>query len=153
MSEATEIYHKGRTHAEHCAWLDSLRGDEYRIVHMPIGHLFSMAFVSFIKQGLLTIEMNAGERLKLLDGIATTIYGPITAEAVAAIEPADPVGLKMIREIMKLPIDRQTRAFSDGDVFRLLAQLNPSLLTALKRCHWCQGDRQAMGDYDHQEEN
>jgi hypothetical protein len=30
------IYANGRTHAEHCAWLDSLVGDEWRIVYMPI---------------------------------------------------------------------------------------------------------------------
>ena len=30
------IYHNGRTYAEHCAWLDSLVGDEYRIVYTPI---------------------------------------------------------------------------------------------------------------------
>jgi hypothetical protein len=33
------IYANGRTYAEHCAWLDSLVGDEYRIVYTPIGHL------------------------------------------------------------------------------------------------------------------
>jgi hypothetical protein len=134
MMEAAEIYHKGRTYAEHSAWLESLRGDEYRIVHMPIGHLFNMAFVSYIKHGLLTLQMTASDRLKFLDAIAGTISGPVTAEAVAAIEPADAVGVKMIREIMKLPVERQTRAFDDGDVFRLLAQLNPSLLRALRLC-------------------
>jgi hypothetical protein len=146
MNQATEIYHKGRTHAEHRAWLDSLRGDEYRIVHMPIGHLFNLAFVSFIKHGLLTIEMKAGDRLKLLDSIAGIISGPVTAEAVAAIEPADPVGVKMIREIMKLPVERQTRAFDDGGVFRLLGRLNPSLLTALKLCCWYGDDQERMAD-------
>ena len=87
MIEATEIYHNGRTYAEHSAWLDSLRGDEYRIVHMPIGHLFNIAFVSFLKQGLLTIKMTAGDRLRILDSMATVINGPVTAEAVTAIEP------------------------------------------------------------------
>jgi hypothetical protein len=39
------IYANGRTHAEHCAWLDSLQpdSDEYRIVYMPRGHLFNLA--------------------------------------------------------------------------------------------------------------
>ncbi|MCJ9701729.1 hypothetical protein [Bradyrhizobium sp. SHOUNA76] len=146
MTAATEIYYNGRTHAEHCAWLDGLTGDEYRIVHMPVGHLFSLAVVSVIKQRLLTVEMTAGHRMKLLDGIATVIDGPVTAEAVAAIEAADPVGLKMMHEIMRLPIERQIHAFRDADVFRLMAQLNPSLLAALKRCRWGAFDRSRMGD-------
>ena len=60
----------------------------------------------------------------------------LTAEAVAAIEPADATGRKMIREITKLPMRQQMRAFQEGEVFRLLAQLNPSLLRALELCHW-----------------
>ena len=146
MMAVTEIYHKGRTHAEHCAWLDGLTGDEYRMVHMPIGHLFSLAIVSVIKQRLLTVEMTAGTRMKLLDGIASVIDGPVTAEAVALIEPADPIGLKMMLEIMRLPIERQVCAFTDADVFRLMAQLNPSLLAALKRCRWNVHDLEKMGE-------
>lgn len=134
MIEATEIYCKGRTYAEHSAWLASLTGDEYRIVHTPIGHLFNIAFVSFLKQGLLTIEMTAGNRLSVLDVIARVVDGPVTAKAIAAIEPADTVGLQMMREIMRLPVERQVNAFSDGDVFRLMARLNPSLLQALRLC-------------------
>lgn len=147
MMAAMEIYHNGRTHAEHCAWLESLTGDEYRIVHMPIGHLFSTALVSVFKHGLLTVEMTAGQRMKLLDGVASVIDGSVTAAAVAAIEPADPVGLKMMQEITRLPVDRQVCAFKDGNVFRLMAQLNPSLLTALKRCRWGAIECNKMGDF------
>jgi hypothetical protein len=55
-----EIYHKGKTHAEHCAWLDSLKGDEQRIVYMPSGHLFNFAEISVLKRSLLTTKMTAG---------------------------------------------------------------------------------------------
>ncbi|MEH2485419.1 hypothetical protein [Bradyrhizobium sp. AZCC 2230] len=110
MMAATEIYHKGRTHAEHCAWLEALTGDEYRIVHMPIGHQFSIALVSVFKHALLTLEMTAGQRMKFLDGIASVIDGSVTAEAVAAIAPADPVGLKMMQEITRLPVERKRLA-------------------------------------------
>ncbi|MDH2353498.1 hypothetical protein QCM80_22960 [Bradyrhizobium sp. SSUT112] len=134
MNEVTEIYCRGRTSAEHSAWLASLTGDEYRIVHMPIGHLFNIAFASFAKEALLKIEMTAGERLKILDTLAGMISGPLTAEAIAAIEPADTVGLQMLREIMRLPVERQVQAFDAGDVFRLMARLNPSLLRALRLC-------------------
>ena len=103
---------------------------------MPPGHLFTIAFVSAIKHLLLTCEMTTGERMRFLDGIARSIMGPVTAEAVVAIEPIDPVGLKMVSEITKLPIANQSTAFKNGDVFRLLAQLNPSLLRALELCRW-----------------
>jgi len=66
---------------------------------------------------------------------------------LAAAHAADPVGLKMMQEIMRLPIARQTCAFRDADVFRLMAQLNPSLLTALKRCRWSEIERNRMGDF------
>lgn len=146
IQAVTEIYHNGRTYAEHSAWLDALTGDEYRMVHMPVGHLFSIAFVSVIKHALLTIEMTAGDRMKLLDGIARVIDGSVTPAALAAIEPADDLGLKMMQEITRLPAPRQTCAFRDADVFRLMAQLNPSLLTALKRCRWSAIERNEMGD-------
>jgi hypothetical protein len=40
----------------------------------------------------------------------------------------------MFKELNSLSIGKQTQAFRDGDVFRLLAKLNPSLLTALRLC-------------------
>jgi hypothetical protein len=128
------IYHKGRTHGEHCAWLDSLTGDEYRIVYMPCGYLFNLADVSRWKHALLTVEMTSGERLKILDGIAQCVYGPVTAEAIAVIEPACDTGRKILEEISSLDVTEQSRAFNDGDVFRLLLKLNPSLLRALELC-------------------
>jgi hypothetical protein len=129
-----EIYHKGRTYAEHCAWLDSLEGDEYRIVHMPRGHLFNLADVSRFKHALLTTQMTAGEQLRIFDGIASSIFGPVTSEAVAVIEPCCDTGWQILSEIYSLPIEKQMQAFSDGDVFRLLARLNLSLLAALRLC-------------------
>ena len=132
----TAIYHNGRTYAEHGAWLDSLTGDDYRMVHMPIGHLFSLAMVATFKSALLTLEMTTGERLKFLEGIARYVDGPITAAAVEAIEPYCATGAAMMAEINSLPIEKQTIAFQGGDVFRLLARLNPSLLAALRLCSY-----------------
>ena len=130
------VYHNGRTYAEHCAWLDSLEGDDYRIVYMPTGHLFNLADVSRFKYALLNAEMTSGERLRILDGIASTIDRPVTAEAIAAIEPIDDTGRKMMKEISSLDVAEQSQAFRKGDVFRLLAKLNPSLLRALALCQW-----------------
>jgi hypothetical protein len=129
-----EIYHRGRTYAEHCAWLASLDDDERRIVYMPRGHLFNLAEISVLKRCLLTSKMTAGQRLQILDCIARCIFGPVTQEAIAAIEPCCDDGAEIIREINSLPIERRSTAFNDGDIFRLLAKLNPSLLRALELC-------------------
>jgi hypothetical protein len=130
------IYANGRTHAEHCAWLDSLQpdSDEYRIVYMPRGHLFNLADVSYLKYALLTVKMTSGERSKTLDAIAIAVLGPVTWEAIAAIEPCCDTGREILEEIKSLDVDEQSRAFNNGDVFRLLAKLNPSLLRALEFC-------------------
>jgi hypothetical protein len=137
MNEAAtdcKIYHNGRTYAAHCAWVDSLTGDDYRIVHMPAGYLFSFAHIAYFKHGLLNVEMTAHERLRFLNYIARCVEGFITAEAVAAIEPSCATAVQMMQELQKVPRERRMRAFEDGDVFRLLAKLNPSLLGALRLC-------------------
>jgi hypothetical protein len=134
MLEDKAIYCNGRTHAEHCAWLDSLVGDEYRITCMPIGYLLDMAEISYFKRAVFMPEMPTGERLKCLDGVASGVSGPVTEAAVAAIEPICDRGMQMLLEIFSLPGEKQTQAFARGDVFRILARLNPSLLTALRLC-------------------
>jgi hypothetical protein len=134
MRNDNEIYANGRTHAEHCAWLDSLTGDDYCTVYLPVGHLFNLAEASYLKRALLKTEMSADLRLKILQSIGECVFGPVTAEAVAAIEPCCNTGAAMLHEIHSLDVAKQTSAFQDGDVFRLLAQLNPSLLVALRLC-------------------
>jgi hypothetical protein len=38
--------------------------------------------------------------------------------------------------VQSLPVEKQTQAFDNCDVFRLFAELNPSLLTALRLCRF-----------------
>lgn len=128
------IYHNGRTHAEHCAWLDSLVGDDYRVAHMPIGHLFNLAQISWQKHALQHVGLTAGERLKILDSIAACAFGPVGAQAISAIEPMCSESRQIFWELLSLPIEKQTQTFAAGDVFRILARLNASLLTALHLC-------------------
>jgi hypothetical protein len=130
----TLVYANGRTYPEHSAWLDSLVGDEYRIVYLPIGHLYNLAKISHLKYMLLNLKMTAHERMKTLEIIHLCIDGSVTGESVAAIDPCCETGRKMFEELDSLPLEKRTTAFHDGDVFRLLAELNPSLLTALRIC-------------------
>jgi hypothetical protein len=129
------IYHNGRTYVEHCAWLDSLIGHDWMMVHMPTGHLFNLAYVAYFKYALLTIRMTAAMQMKFLDAIAGMVRGPVTAEAVEVIAPACTTAVQMMNELHKVPRSEVTRTFRDADMFRLLAKLNPSLLRALELCH------------------
>src|SRR5260370_33659425 len=118
-----------------------------------MGHLFNLAMVSFLRRGLLTVKMTAGDRLKFLDGIAGCIYGPVTAEAIAVIDHCCDTGAAMLHEINSLPVEKQTTAFSDADAFRLLAKLNPSLLRALELCELHGGpERSPRTVHDQQKE-
>lgn len=135
-TDDTAIYHNGRTYAEHCTWLDSLVGDEYRMVHIPSGHLFSLANVAYFKRALLTLEMTAGERMRFLEGIGSCVHGCVTQEAVEVIEPACNTAMQMLQELNKVDRAQRSQAFSKGGIFRLLAKLNPSLLSALRLCKY-----------------
>ena len=134
VTNDTAIYANGRTYAEHCAWLDSLVGDEYRIVHMPPGHLHNLVDVAYFKNALLTISMTVAQRMKFLDGIASMIYGPVTAEAIEVIEPACATAVQMMHELQTIRRTERMQAFINGGMFELLAKLNPSLLKALELC-------------------
>jgi hypothetical protein len=103
------IYANGRTHAEHCAWLNSLQpdSDEYRIVFMPCGYLFNLADISYLKYALMTAGMTSGERSKILDAIASAVVGPVTWEAIAVIEPCCDTGREILEEIKSLDVDEQ----------------------------------------------
>ena len=135
MNAERVIYHNGRTHPEHCAWLDSLVGDDYRVAHMPIGHLFNLAEISWQKHALQDGKLSAGERLKILDSIAACAFGPVSEPAIAAVEPMCEKGRQIFWEILNLPVEKQTRTLADGDVFQILARLNPSLFAALRLCN------------------
>jgi hypothetical protein len=121
QAEDREIYHNGRTYAEHCAWLNSLTGDEYNIVHMPLGCLMDLVYVADLKYALLNCSMTAAERLRLLDGITKCIHGPITAEAIEVIEPACETARSILKEVNSVGRERASRAFREGDCFRILA--------------------------------
>jgi hypothetical protein len=136
VTEDTAIYHNGRTYSEHCAWLDSLTGDDYRMIYLPSGHLQNLAYVAYFKYALLNVSMTADQQIKFLDCIAGMVYGPVTAEAIEAIQPACATAIEMLHELNKIHLSQRCRAFEKGNMFRILAELNPSLLTALRLCQF-----------------
>jgi hypothetical protein len=142
------IYADGRTYAEHVAWLDSFTGHEYMMVHMPIGRLMDLAYIAHFKYALLSVPMSANDRLRFLDFIARCIDRTVTAEAIAAIEPACATSVETLHQLNGVPRSETCRVFQEGDVFRLLARLNPSLYRALELCEWPepipQGNREPL---------
>jgi hypothetical protein len=99
-------------------------------------HLFNLANVAYFKHVLLNYKLPPDDQLKYLNWIAIdVIYGPVTAEAIAVIEPSCATGVQMLNELHKAERSQQMRAFEDGNVFQLLARLSPSLLRALELCY------------------
>ncbi len=129
-------YASGRTHAEHSAWLDGLSDEDWMIVHAAAGVLADLAVISQIKR-VLRYKMTVGDRMRLLEGMNKFAGNPLTAAAVAAVEPACDTANKMIHEALTLPVN-EWRVLGRFAVFSALVKLNPSLLVALAiyRQHW-----------------
>ena len=123
------------TTEEHCAWLDSLSDDGWTIVHVPPGYLCNLIIISQLKCALATNGATVGERMELLEGLNTFTDKFLTAEAVAAVEPACNTALKMVHEAMALNTNEMWRLMGRFDVFSEFAKLNPSLLTAIRLCN------------------
>ena len=123
------------TTEEHCAWLDSLSDDEWMTVHMAPGYLCNLIIISQLKCALATSGMTVGERMELLEGLSTFADKFLTDEAVAAIEPACDIAIKMIHEAMALNTNEMWHLMGRFDVFSEFAKLNPSLLTAIRLCN------------------
>jgi hypothetical protein len=94
------------------------------MVYTPVGHLENLAYIAYFKRALVNFKLPADLQLKMLEHINRCVFGLVTAEAVAAIEPSCDVGAEMLNELNKVPRSEFSGAFRDGDVFRLLAKLN-----------------------------
>ena len=87
----------------------------------------------------LTGKLSVRERLRLLEAIEACIRGPVTAEAIAAIEPADEVFEQIVAEATRAasPKDGGEPFFAileRAEVFENLRHLNPSLDRAIALC-------------------
>jgi len=83
--------------------------------------------------------LSVRERLKLLEAIEASIRGPVTAEAIAAIEPACPVFEQIVAEATRAasPKDGGEPFFAILEcpqVFENLQRLNPSIGRAIALC-------------------
>jgi hypothetical protein len=132
MSNALDggIYCNGRTHAQHCAWLDSLNADEKLIVHTPVGYRYTLVIISDAKR-MLQAELPAEFRLQCLEFLdrQSAHWG---AETIASIAPLCDAGAEIVGEAQKLGAKQALDAFAKFDIFSAFCALNPSLLEALR---------------------
>lgn len=116
--------------------------DPATIGYGPPGWCFTLVVVSSAKYALATLPMSATDRLWILEKLASAGDGSggVTMAAIAAVEPADPIGIQIIREAFSLDsgeVPGAPEAFkvlTDSALFSRLIQLNPSLLAALDCC-------------------
>lgn len=124
------------------------------------GYRSAILNASYIKRALLTTPMAADARLEMLETLEALGDHPVGAAAIAAVQPADPIGFKIIYEAMKLdddesdswrpgcrldcddsgrwhplpPMRNASKILLKPPLFDNLARLNPSLLAALDLC-------------------
>jgi hypothetical protein len=134
MSNATTdggIYANGRTYAEHHAWIESMTDDEKAILYCPVGHRYTLVFVSLVKR-LLAAEMEPAYRLRFLEWLDKCAANWLTPETIAALHPMCDDGYEMVREAQKLGASKMFDVFARWEVFNAFVALNPSILTAIE---------------------
>ena len=114
---------------ERAAWLDSLQGDDYDIVHTPIGRRYTAVMLAVVKR-FLTQKVSADCRLEFLQFIErqTDVF---SVDALAQLAPIDDEGFEIYDAAMSLG-SKGLDVLGRIDIFAALASLNPSLLVALK---------------------
>jgi len=116
---------------ERIAWLDSLNDDESVIVHVPVGHRYTIVIISEIKRMLLH-DLSAAHRLRFLEFLDSHTDMVLTAEAIAAVEPMCDEAFELVKEARKLGAAKALDVFARWEVFNAFVALNPSLLSAIK---------------------
>jgi hypothetical protein len=118
----------------HSAWLDALEGDEKEIVFAPVGWRYTLAMVATTKRALAG-DMPPAMRLQFLQHLEKMAGAGITPEAIARVEPACDVAMRVEREAHAAAgPSGMLDILAEIDVWSELARLNPSLLAALRMC-------------------
>ena len=108
------------------------------VANLPPGYRADLAFVSLWKRWLMG-ELSLADRLRTLEAIGACARGPVTAAAIAAIEPANEVFAQIITDAIRLAAGSEDGKpcfdiLERADVFEDLMRLNPSLGQAVALC-------------------
>ena len=106
-------------------------------MRLPTGYRGNLIMAVMAKRWLAADKLPLAERVLHLEGLDKLAFGVVTAEAIAAIEPASDVFEQIFNEAMRVDTGENQAATAFGilerdDVFRGLLRLNPSLTTAIK---------------------
>ena len=97
---------------------------------MPQAYRPELAFIAHFKRVLATRhDMPVGERLGLFEWLGSCVRGPVTATALAAIEPASGGLMEAVVKAVRLNCANTETAFQV-----LERRLHPSLLSAIELC-------------------
>jgi hypothetical protein len=105
------------------------------VLHCQAGHRYNLLLAAEAKFILATVECEPVDRLRVLELMRNLISGPVTEAVLAVVEPCSATAHQIMVESRKLDtkIDRMA-SFNllTGDLFGRLAEMNPSLVGALR---------------------
>ena len=109
------IYHKGRTYAEHCAWLDSLELAQYTPAFVD-NHIDLALLPSLVEQDLKELGVaSMGHRKKLLQAIGALAGEPAPAATLSAAAPTNR-SMSCVRAMM-VPVPSRITPIQPGGNF------------------------------------
>ena len=138
MTRMTNKRLNAMSDAERAAWIDNLDEDERRVLYVS-GYRYAMVVAADLKRALVTLEMQASERLWILEGLKGLTDQYFTPGALAAIKPAGKTMAQMIAEACTLDQGEGSASGSfdvltSWEIFWGLIKVHPSLLEAIRLC-------------------
>lgn len=118
---------------DHSAWRANWSEDEELLAHFPPGYWHDLVNISMVKR-LLQGEMPPDVRLRFLEYLNNQVRGLLTLEAMQRVESACDTAMTMLKEMHPLSIDDKCRLMRKWNVIAAFINLNPSILSAIKRC-------------------
>jgi hypothetical protein len=125
---------------EHRAWFASLSPDERAVAHVPRGYLMCLVEAALAKRTLVKAETDANTRLAVLKTLEACIYGLLTAEILALVEPATEATVAIVEQARRLDREGNHRNASyqlltGWATFQKIVRLEPGILDACRRFH------------------
>jgi hypothetical protein len=117
------------------------RHDRNLILHLPSGYRHIFLLASYFKRLLATRTMTVGDRLEILEALASMAGegpGTIKPEALAIVKPANDISAQIIEEARKLDTDddplgqRSFDVLTSQETFETLVRANPSIMEAIR---------------------
>jgi hypothetical protein len=111
--------------------------DDTDIERVPAGYKHTLLIVAVLKSALATCEMTAREQLEILETLNGLVDSYLTSAALAALEPAEPATIEVVRQAWRLDGNTDKPSFAvltSPEVFDNLIAANPSIARAIELC-------------------